>query len=90
VSQRPRGYPVRLIGNSLTPEEYRAAIIAWVRRNGITATGTWGERLKTPEDSADDLVKAIESGEAQRMVKRFGAGEEWPDIKASSQGPPHP
>ena len=80
-------YPIRLLGNSLTPEEYRDTIIDWVRRHRIKASGVWGDTLP-PEDIADDLIATIWREESRSMIQRFGAGEDWPAIKASSQGPP--
>ncbi len=80
-------YPLRFIGNSLSPGEYREVLVKWFRVNRVKASGGLTP-LATPEELADALVTEIRDREMLSMIDRFGDGEEWAHIKASSQGPP--
>ncbi len=80
-------YPLRFIGNSLSPDEYRAVLVKWFARNRLTALSRVTS-MSTPEELADGLIAEIRSAEMASMFNRLGDEEEWEDIKASSQGPP--
>lgn len=80
-------YPLRFIGNSLSPEEYRAVLVKWFARNRLTALSRLSS-MSTPEELVDGLAAEIQSAEMASMFNRVGDGEEWAQVKASSQGPP--
>jgi hypothetical protein len=69
-----------LTGRSLTMREYLDAVLTWVDRHYEPRTSLDADaRLR-------DLREHIQAVEARTLLRRFGAGEEWRIIKASTRG----
>lgn len=75
-----------LTGRSLTMREYLDAVLWWVHRHYRELDDSW--RTPFPDDDArrEDLRRYVEDAEQRKMLRRFGEGESWSAIKASTRG----
>ena len=69
-------------GRSLTPPEYVAAFVRFVRMSSISMAADPLADLSEEEIRAR-IEREIEGEEERSMIRRFVAGEPWPAIRES-------
>lgn len=75
-----------LTGRSLTMDEYLDAVLWWVHRHYRERADFWHAPFPDDEARRDDLRRYVQDREERKMLRRFGAGEDWAAIKASTRG----
>ena len=77
--------PERLEGRSLTSVEYVDAFLRWLR--DVRLDGRYDLNSPWGDDAAmrGELHRAIAEEEQRSMIRRFGAGEDWRDIRESAR-----
>jgi hypothetical protein len=71
-----------LTGRSLTLREYLDAVLLWVERHYEVRPLSLREHI----DRRADLRGFVQQAEVRRMLQRYGAGDEWSDIRESAFG----
>ena len=75
-----------LTGRSLTMREYLDAVIWWIESHYREIDDSWHQSFSDDEARREDLKRHIQDREQRKMLTRFGQGEEWSAIKASTRG----
>jgi hypothetical protein len=75
-----------LTGRSLTMREYLDAVLRWVDRHYREIPDAWHRPFPDDDARREDLKRYVQDREERSMLKRFGRGEDWQAIKASTRG----
>ena len=75
-----------LTGRSLTMHEYLDAVLWWVQRHYREIDESWHAPFPDDATRLADLRGYVEDAEQRKMLRRFGEGESWAAIKASTRG----
>ena len=75
-----------LTGRSLSMQEYLEVVVKWVDRHYVEDARMGRPPFQSDSERIADLRDAIQSAEQLRLLKRVTAGEDWWEIKASTEG----
>ena len=75
-----------LTGRSLTMREYLDAVLRWVDGHYRERDDPLHRPFADDEARRESLKHHIQNREKRKMLRRFGDGDEWRAIKASTRG----